>query len=168
MDRDGLRRVAGFIHDLDLAGLDDEELEVALADLEELFPVAVALQLRAGQRPERAIWASSASGRRRHAGRAPASSEPPRRTIGIKSRRRKSRWMRRPWRSSPRRGADFLRADDLRVPAPRASRRYAAAGKQVTSSPPRTVDGSRRQMGGRPGTLAREPVAGRSDRRGSW
>ena len=42
VDRDGLRLLAGFVHDLDLARLDDEELEVAVADLEELFPIRVA------------------------------------------------------------------------------------------------------------------------------
>ena len=34
---DDLRRLAGIVQDLDRAGLDDEELEVAVADLEELF-----------------------------------------------------------------------------------------------------------------------------------
>ena len=53
VDRDGLRRLAGFVHDLDLARLDDEELEVAVADLEELFPVPVPLELRQGAAPQR-------------------------------------------------------------------------------------------------------------------
>ena len=35
VNRDGLRRVAGFVNDLDLTGLDDEKLEVSLADFEE-------------------------------------------------------------------------------------------------------------------------------------
>ena len=46
MHRDCFRRLPGFIEDLDLAGLDDEELEVAVADLEEFFAVPVALELR--------------------------------------------------------------------------------------------------------------------------
>ena len=45
-DRDGPRLFAGLVHDLDLAGLDDEETEVPVADLEELFPIRVALELR--------------------------------------------------------------------------------------------------------------------------
>ena len=50
---DGLRRLAGFVHDLDLAGLDDEELEVAVAGLEELLPVPVPLERRQGAAPQR-------------------------------------------------------------------------------------------------------------------
>ena len=46
LDGDGFRRVAGFVHDLDLAGLDDEELGVAVADFEESFPVPVVLEHR--------------------------------------------------------------------------------------------------------------------------
>src|SRR2546430_9541692 len=44
VDRDGLRLVAGMIHDLHLAGLDDEEFEVAVADREQRLPVAVGLR----------------------------------------------------------------------------------------------------------------------------
>jgi hypothetical protein len=41
-NRDGLQRLAGFVHDLDLAGHDDEELEVAGTGLDELLPIAMA------------------------------------------------------------------------------------------------------------------------------
>src|SRR5437667_462587 len=44
VDRDGLRLIAGMIHDLHLAGLDDEEFEVAVADREQRLPVAVRLR----------------------------------------------------------------------------------------------------------------------------
>ena len=53
VDRDGLRRLAGLVHDLDLAGLDDEEVEVAVAGLEELFPVLEAPELRQRTAPQR-------------------------------------------------------------------------------------------------------------------
>src|SRR5436309_3024569 len=44
VDRDGLRLVAGIIDDFHLAGLDDEEFEVAVADREQRLPVAVGLR----------------------------------------------------------------------------------------------------------------------------
>src|SRR5207249_9457757 len=44
VDRDGLRVVAGIIDDFHLAGLDDEEFEVAVADREQRLPVAVRLR----------------------------------------------------------------------------------------------------------------------------
>src|SRR5206468_4506162 len=44
VDRDGLRFIAGMIHDLHLAGLDDEKFEVAVADREQRLPVAVRLR----------------------------------------------------------------------------------------------------------------------------
>src|SRR5438105_12567515 len=44
VDRDGLRLIAGMIHDLDLAGFDDEEFEVAVTDREQRLPVAVGLR----------------------------------------------------------------------------------------------------------------------------
>ena len=46
VDRDGLRLVAGFVHDLDLARLDDEEAGVAVAGREELFPGVERPELR--------------------------------------------------------------------------------------------------------------------------
>ena len=51
VDRDRLRLVAGVVDDLDLAGLDDEELEVAVADREQRLPVPV--------QPGRGIGATS-------------------------------------------------------------------------------------------------------------
>src|SRR4029453_13456314 len=53
MHGDGLRSVSGLIHDLDLAGLDDEELEVAVTDVEEHFSVPVALEGRMGTAHQR-------------------------------------------------------------------------------------------------------------------
>ena len=44
VDRDGLRLVAGIIDDFHLAGLDDEEFEVAVADREQRLSVAVRLR----------------------------------------------------------------------------------------------------------------------------
>jgi hypothetical protein len=52
VNRDGLRRVAGFVNDLDLPGLDDEKLEVSLADLEERLSVRVLLQKRPCAAPQ--------------------------------------------------------------------------------------------------------------------
>ena len=48
MDRDCLRFVAGVIDDLDLARLDDEEVEVAVADRKERLPVPIQLKRGAG------------------------------------------------------------------------------------------------------------------------
>jgi hypothetical protein len=44
VNRDGLRRVAGFVDDLGLTGLDHEKLELSLADLEKRLSVRVLLQ----------------------------------------------------------------------------------------------------------------------------
>src|SRR6476659_8619594 len=52
VNRDGFRRVAGFVNDLDLTGLDDEKLEVSLADLEERLSVRVLLQKRPCAAPQ--------------------------------------------------------------------------------------------------------------------
>jgi hypothetical protein len=53
VDRERLRRVAGLVQDLDRAGLDDVEVEVAVAGLEEPLPVSKALGGRAGAAPQR-------------------------------------------------------------------------------------------------------------------
>ena len=45
-DHDSPWRLTGFVHDLDRARLDDEETEVPVADIEELFPIRVALERR--------------------------------------------------------------------------------------------------------------------------
>ena len=45
-DYDSPWRLTGFVHDLDRARLDDEETEVPVADIEELFPIRVALERR--------------------------------------------------------------------------------------------------------------------------
>ena len=42
-DHDGLRRLAGFVKDLDLTRLDDKEFEVAVANLDELLSILVPL-----------------------------------------------------------------------------------------------------------------------------
>jgi hypothetical protein len=52
-DHDGLRRFVGFVHDLDLAELDNEKLEVAVANLNKLLPVPVALQRHPDTAPQR-------------------------------------------------------------------------------------------------------------------
>ena len=62
VDRDGFRRLPGFVDDLDLARLDDEELEVAVADLEELLAVRKRLSAAWVQRASVAIWSSSSVG----------------------------------------------------------------------------------------------------------
>jgi ClpP class serine protease len=48
MDRHGLRSLARIVHDLDLAALDNEELEAAVAGLEECLPGLVSLDGRLG------------------------------------------------------------------------------------------------------------------------
>ncbi len=53
VDRDRLRCVAGLVHDLDLAGLDDEELIVPIADLEEFLSGLIPLASRRGAPRER-------------------------------------------------------------------------------------------------------------------
>src|SRR5882724_1643217 len=52
MDGDGFRRLARFVHDLDLAGADDEELEIAIAGLDEPMPILIAPERGAGAVPE--------------------------------------------------------------------------------------------------------------------
>ncbi len=52
-DRDGPRCLARFVDDLDLAGPDDEELEVAFADPDEGLPGPVLLEGRPGAMPQR-------------------------------------------------------------------------------------------------------------------
>src|SRR5258705_367069 len=52
-DRDGSRCLARFVDDLDLAGPDDEELEVAFADPDEGLPGPVLLEGRPGAMPQR-------------------------------------------------------------------------------------------------------------------
>jgi hypothetical protein len=44
LNRHGLRHFAGFFHNLDLAGLDHDELEVPLAGLKEFFPISKPLE----------------------------------------------------------------------------------------------------------------------------
>src|SRR2546427_9382459 len=61
--RQDLRRLARLVQDLDLAGLDDEELEVALADLDELVSGPIALQRRAGAAAQRGHLGVAESGR---------------------------------------------------------------------------------------------------------
>src|SRR6185369_12109511 len=51
-DDDGLRRLAGLVDDLDLARLDDEELEVAVSRLEQLLAVRMPLENRPGARTQ--------------------------------------------------------------------------------------------------------------------
>ena len=63
LDRDGPRGLPGFVHDLDLARLDDEELEVPVTDLEELFPIPVLASFVKGQRSSAASWDSSSLGK---------------------------------------------------------------------------------------------------------
>ena len=48
VDRNRLRRIAGFVQDLDFARLDDEECEIPVAHLEQLLSGATLLQARAG------------------------------------------------------------------------------------------------------------------------
>jgi hypothetical protein len=57
VDRDSLRHLAGFVQDLDLAGLNDEELKVPVADLEELFPSLVPFQYCTRASPQRSDMA---------------------------------------------------------------------------------------------------------------
>jgi hypothetical protein len=56
--RDGRRLLAGFVHDLDLARLDDEEPAVAVAGCEELLPGVEAPENGQWQRPSAASWPS--------------------------------------------------------------------------------------------------------------
>jgi hypothetical protein len=51
--RDRLRHLAGLVHDIDLAGLDDEELEIALEDTNEGLPGPELLERRSRASAER-------------------------------------------------------------------------------------------------------------------
>ena len=53
--RQDRRRLARLVDDLDLAGHDDEELEVALADLDKLVAGPVVFERRSGAAPERGV-----------------------------------------------------------------------------------------------------------------